>query len=57
MSKVMPGIFVKDKVVQGVFGAAGGFFIPSALTMVSFYVNWQKLLNVIKGDWGINTTR
>lgn len=39
MSKVMPGIFVKDKVVHGVFGAAGGFFIPSALTMVSFYAS------------------
>lgn len=57
MSKVMPGIFVKDKVVQGVFGAAGGFFIPSALTMVSFYATWQNLLNDIMRVWGINTMR
>ena len=53
----MPGIFVKDKVVQGVFGAAGGFFIPSALTMVSFYATWQNLLNDIMRVWGINTMR
>ena len=34
MSKVMPGIFIKNKEVHGVWGAAGGFFIPSAITMV-----------------------
>lgn len=38
MSKVMPVIFVKGGVVQGVWGAAGGFFIPSAITMS--IANW-----------------
>ncbi len=36
MSKSSPIIFLdKSKNVKGVFGAAGGFFIPSCLTMVS----------------------
>ena len=35
MSKSSPTIFLdKKKNVKGVFGAAGGFFIPSCLTMV-----------------------
>jgi len=39
MSKSSPTIFVdKDKNVEGVFGAAGGFFIPSCLTMTM--ANW-----------------
>ena len=36
MSKSSPTIFLDNKKnVKGVFGAAGGFFIPSCLTMVS----------------------
>lgn len=41
MSKSMPTIFVDSKKggnVQGVFGAAGGFFIPTALSMT--IANW-----------------
>ena len=39
MSKSSPTIFLdKKKNVKGVFGAAGGFFIPSCLTMVRFIV-------------------
>ena len=35
MSKSAPIIFIdKDRNVKGVFGAAGGFFIPSCLSMV-----------------------
>ena len=38
MSKSSPTIFVnpQTKNVEGVFGAAGGFFIPSCMLMVSF---------------------
>ena len=37
ISRSMPTIFVKDKQVQGVFGAAGGAFIPTCMATVSFF--------------------
>lgn len=38
VSKSMPNIWVKNKKVHAVFGAAGGFFIPSAVGMT--IANW-----------------
>ncbi|XP_066912720.1 glutathione hydrolase 1 proenzyme-like [Clytia hemisphaerica] len=38
ISRSMPTIFVKNKEVQGVFGAAGGAFIPTAMSTV--LSNW-----------------
>lgn len=38
VSRAMPSIFVKNKQVQGVFGAAGGAFIPTCLSTV--ISNW-----------------
>lgn len=41
MSKASPTIFVdKNDDVVGVFGAAGGFFIPTALTQVRIDINY-----------------
>ena len=47
MSKSSPTIFLdKKKNVKGVFGAAGGFFIPSCLTMVKLKAVYLKLKKV-----------
>ena len=40
ISRSMPTIFIKDKKVQGVFGAAGGAFIPTCIATVSW--KWCK---------------
>ncbi len=43
MSKSSPIIFLdKNRDVVGVFGAAGGFFIPSCLAMVSGFFGSLK---------------
>ncbi|XP_065680176.1 glutathione hydrolase 1 proenzyme isoform X1 [Hydra vulgaris] len=46
MSRVMPSIFLKGNNVEAVWGAAGGFFIPAAITMS--IANWMFLQDNLK---------
>ena len=51
VSRSMPTIFVKNREVQGVFGAAGGSFIPTCMATVSSVVVFVFVYNLFTAYW------